>query len=233
MIATLHGASDFVTASADHQDAVFRLVQYSTKLLAQLHYRGTARRRELAAISSSIDSSRALTRTFGVLYALQTFLSAVRGGGSAMRLTLTQDLALLLYHPLETWYWVLHVSGSPKAARQRMLSRLVSALALAWAMCAGASAITQARQSAEGAGSPGGSSTRSELRRHLTKLLLDALLALHWMVDGPGFALREWQVGLMGTVSAYLGLRAAYHAHERAASRGLAILGSPLPQLDD
>lgn len=136
----------FITSSADHQDAVFRLVQYSAKLLGSMHYgrRGEA----LANLASSIDSSRIMMRTFGIFYALRAVLT---GSSEAPLLARLSDLSLLLYHPCETSYWMLTVSGWESArswdvSRRRTFSRLSSLFGCMWSLLASLASSRRLRQ---------------------------------------------------------------------------------------
>ena len=210
----------FVTASADHQDGCYRLVQYAARLLGSLH---VTRRQSLFALSNALDRSRILTRTFGVVYAVR----AAMAGHSRLD-DLLADLALCAYHPLETWYWLLLVTASPKAERRRTLSRLSSLFGLVWGVLYGANAYKRLRaltadqaaakpadRVAEGA-EGGFSHEISRLRRLVWKLALDSALCFHWALDHHTLKLSDWQVGLIGTASAALGLRLQWGAYVEA-----------------
>ena len=206
-------ASDFVLASADHQDACYRLVQYSCRLIGCAQ--NAHRQQTLKMLSASIDSARALTRSFGFLSALRA-LTAHRDRQPSTDATfaLCCDSILFAYHPIELWYYGLVAVDSPQSSRRRLLSRLISGLTLAYNVCGAArAAIALRRASSAAAADDGGDATRE--RRLLAKLALDSLLAAHWTIDGPAFALREWQVGLCGTASALLGLAMQARAHRR------------------
>ena len=56
----------------------------------------------------SIDISRIMMRTFGIIYALRSVLTS---RGDKPRLAWLSDMSLLLYHPCETSYWLLTVSN--------------------------------------------------------------------------------------------------------------------------
>ena len=56
----------------------------------------------------------------------------------------------------------------------------------------------------------------SRLRRLVWKLALDSALCLHWSLDHHTLKLSDWQVGLIGTVSAALGLRLQWGAYTEA-----------------
>jgi hypothetical protein len=218
---------EFLTASADHQDGVFRLVQYACKVVSAAH---TGRRRQiLLAIADNVDSSRALMRTFGLVYAIQ----AVRSSG-ARGVAAIADLSLLLYHPLETWYWVLHVISAPSPWR-RALSRLVSACGLVYGVCGAIGASRRLRELTELHGAreqrasiasrngrpslPGETAASAvanqvaAIRRERTKFVLDALMSLNWAVDHPTVGFGNLVVGALGVASAWLGLRQKWAAH--------------------
>ena len=136
----------YITSSADHQDAVFRLIQYSAKLLGSLHY---GRRREaLAGIAGSIDISRIMMRTFGIIYALRSVLTSK---GDKPRVAWLSDMSLLLYHPCETSYWLLTVSNweartSWENSRRRTFSRLSSFFGFLWSVFASIASTRRLRQ---------------------------------------------------------------------------------------
>ena len=50
----------------------------------------------------------------------------------------------------------------------------------------------------------------------LAKLALDSMLGVHWTIDSRAHGLSDWQVGTIGTLSAWLGLRLQWRAHGRA-----------------
>lgn len=117
----------YICASADHQDALFRLVQYLAKLVGSCYY---GRRRDaLSRLSGAIDSSRIMYRSFGIIYALRAVRSAPSTQSLRDRLG---DLSLLFYHPTEIGYWLLLVTNSPATARLRTFSRLSSFFGMAW-----------------------------------------------------------------------------------------------------
>ena len=237
-------SESFITSSADHQDAVFRLVQYSAKVVSAMHY---GRRREaLAGLSSAIDASRIMNRTFGIVYALRAVLT----GRDAPLLSRLTDLSLLLYHPCETGYWLLLVSHSKNATRRRLYSRLSALFGCLWSLLASYAVARRLRQlhtarlavqEAQGrardepAKRSGGGALQlrdedDELaadaaaiaaevaseRQRMAKLLFDAVLNLNWAVDHPTRGFSPFVVGLLGTCSAWLGLRMAFHAHVQA-----------------
>ena len=222
-------SADFVTASADHQDACFRLLQYTTKLIATFHY--GAKRHQLASLSGQLDSARALTRCFGSVYVIKSLLARNQRPHSLEdKLSLAQDMFLVAYHPLEALWWLMLASASSRTERRRTLARLVAALGLGWNVCRGLSAYLRLRalRSEDGAGTVGFcrrledesdgfsdevEAERRELRRLLVKLALDSALAVHWTLDSPRHGLSEWQVGLIGTASAGLGLGLQYRTH--------------------
>ena len=208
----------FITASADHQDASFRLVQYACRLLGSLHV-GT-KRTWLYAVSNSLDASRILTRTFGIVYAARAALSA-----HARLNDLLADVSLCLYHPCETAYWLLLVTGSQRAELRRTFSRLSSLFGLLWGVLHGASvyqrlcSLREAASEAD-ADDDGAAAVLADeitrLRRLLCKLALDSVLSMHWALDHRNAKLSDWQVGLLGTASAMLGLRLQWGAHVEA-----------------
>jgi len=218
MAAARGGATleSFVCASADHQDGCYRLVQYAARLLGSLH---VTRRQSLFALSNALDRSRILTRTFGVVYAVRAAMA-----GHLRLDDLVADLALCAYHPLETWYWLLLVTASPKAERRRTLSRLSSLFGLVWGVLYGANVYKRFRAikaehaaAGDAEGAEGGLSHEiSRLRRLVWKLALDSALCLHWSLDHHTLKLSDWQVGLIGTVSAALGLRLQWGAYTEA-----------------
>ena len=129
----------FLAASADHQDGVFRIAQYALKLIGAAHV--GRRRSVLMGLSSEIDNARAMTRTFGFIYALQSLRTEGLDGlekGSA--------LSLLLYHPLEFWYWLLTATGAPYKGLRRGIARLVSALGAVYGVCEIVSAVRRLRE---------------------------------------------------------------------------------------
>lgn len=199
-------ATDFITASPDHQDACFRLVQYSCRLIGCVQ--SSQRQRSLKALANSIDSARALTRSFGILYALRALDAACRSlpRDADSALAMCCDSVLLAYHPVEIWYYALVGSDSQQSARRRLLGRLISALTFAYNVCRGARALIAMRRSCGSA---------EDERRLIAKLSFDSLLAAHWAIDGPAFALREWQIAVFGTVSACLGLAMQARAYGR------------------
>ena len=133
---------------------------------------------------------------------------------SRQALARTADGILLAYYIAELQYWVNLVSDSKRLNHRRLLSRLVSALSFAYNACAAAIACLKLRQLGSSCQSDDATaSQRLQLRRDVAKLALDSVLALHWSVDGPAFALHEWQVGVIGTASACLGLRKQVRAH--------------------
>lgn len=276
----------YIIASADHQDALFRLLQYAAKLIAGAYH--GRRRKALLSLSNAIDSSRIMNRTFGIVYALR----AVVSGGSATFVDRLADLSLLCYHPYETGYWVLSSTNSPDAARRRMCSRVCSFFGMLWSVFASISVARRLRLlqmelltvqerraedealfaaaggssaicstgggngtaaigdgttgSVSGASSPASGCVTNadeilqqlledeadeseltaqivEARRRLCKLLLDAVMNLNWAIDHPTHSLASWKVGLLGTCSAYFGLRLSYDAHVLAAERASAV----------
>ena len=209
----------FLTSSADHQDATFRLVQYACRLIGSLNV--GAKRRWYYAVCNNLDASRILTRTFGIVYALRAAANATH---ERLHERLA-DLALCLYHPCETAYWVLLVTNSPHAERRRTFSRLSSLFGAAWGILYGASVYRRLRALTDAASDTGGVDDGTanliadeiiKLRRQLMKLALDALLSLHWALDHRTVKLSDWQVGLVGTASAVLGLRLQWSAHASA-----------------
>lgn len=252
---------EFVVASADHQDALFRLVQYVLKFVGTM---GEDRRRRatLSAIAGAMDSARMLTRTFGTVYALQAVMSPWEAPTATDRLA---NWALLAYHPLETWYWLLTAARSRNAKLVRLVSRLSCAMGLLWSACRSIATYRQLRELQHGVGgaclescpSPSArysgdrdqpdnanatnrtevgtqaedsdgkaeegqmaagatvsspQTGRRKLREQLTKLLLDSVLSLHWTLAHPIVALSERQVGIVGIVSALLGIRLQWRA---------------------
>lgn len=235
---------EFVAASADHQDSVFRLVQYACKLLGSFY---SGQRRPLHAVASNVDASRALMRSFGIVYALQELRTSRATGLGRL-----SELSLVAYHPLETLYWLLEVTavrGAPwRPSWRRAASRLVSALGLLYAVCGAHAAYQRLRElreaqeimlvraeGAEAAAAAGASAeaasdaaeARDEAggelagaiataRSELWKLGIDALMSLNWAVDHPSLCLADWHVGALGMASAWLGLNLKWSAHVQA-----------------
>lgn len=215
-------AESFITASADHQDASFRLVQYSARLVGAFHV--GKERAWFYSISNALDASRILTRTFGIVYAVRAALSSHTNVNDAFA-----DLALCGYHPCETAYWVLLVTSSPRAELRRTFGRLSSFFGLLWGVLHGYSVYrklceTRTRLSAldAGCGDDGSGDALmldaqlGNLRRLLWKLALDSVLSCHWALDHRTIKLSDWQVGLLGTASALLGLRLQWGVHVAA-----------------
>ena len=204
----------FITSSADHQDASFRLVQYAARLVGAFHV--GPRRAWLYAISNSLDASRIMTRTFGIVYAVRAALSAPH----ACRRDLLADLALCGYHPCETLYWLLLVTSSPRAELRRSFGRLASFFGMVWGVLHGASTYARLRDVRGDLASDGGPASLADevakLRTVLWKLAIDAVLSCHWALDHRTMKLADWQVGFLGTASALLGLRLQWSAHVEA-----------------
>ena len=219
----------FLTASTDHQDACFRLLQYAARLIGALHV--GRRRAALFALSNSMDASRIMTRTFGIVYALRAALTT-----HVRRDDLIADLALCGYHPCEAGYWWLLATASPRAELRRNLGRLTSLFGVIYAIFAGRTLNSKLRKltSRELDAPPKTNGTvlhhyvdeefeaaaaadaARRLRRQLWKNALDGLLCCHWALDHSYLKLANWQVGLVGSISAYLGLSLQWGAHVQA-----------------
>ena len=228
-MATISSVEGFLTASTDHQDACFRLLQYAARLIGALHV--GRRQASLFALSDSMDASRIMTRTFGIVYALRAAMTK-----HACRDDLFADLSLCGYHPCEAGYWWLLATASPKAELRRNLGRLTSLFGVIYAIFAGrrlnaklrelrtrsldapqklnGTAVHQyAHGDFEAAAIP---AAERRLRHQLWKNALDGLLCCHWALDHSRIKLSHWQVGLVGSISAYLGLRLHWNAHTAA-----------------
>ena len=219
---TIPNMESFIISSTDHQDGLFRLVQYATRLLGALH---VGRKRDaLFGITNSIDAARIMTRTFGVVYAARAALTP-----HARTRDLIADLALCGYHPSETAYWLLLSTNSPRSERRRTFGRLASLFGLIWCAIHGASAYTRMRDlvkqrdeavaaaaaDGDGDGDVVGAveAELARVRKTLAKLILDGLLSLHWALDHHTLKLSHLFVGLFGSCSALLGLNLQWGAH--------------------
>ena len=218
---TIPNMESFIISSPDHQDGLFRLVQYATRLLGALH---VGRKRDaLFGVTNSIDAARIMTRTFGVVYAARAALTP-----HARTRDLIADLALCGYHPSETAYWLLLSTNSPRSERRRTFGRLASLFGLIWCAIHGASAYTRMRDlvkqrdeavaaaaDGDGDGDVVGAveAELARVRKTLAKLILDGLLSLHWALDHHTLKLSHLFVGLFGSCSALLGLNLQWGAH--------------------
>lgn len=231
-------AESFLAASADHQDGVFRMIQYATKLLGALHH-SKRRAGQLQSISFNIDNARAMTRTFGFIYAIQT----LRNEGLA-QLERVSAVSLLGYHPLEFGYWLLTVTGAEYKGWRRGLARVVSLLGAIYGVCEIVAAARRLKalraereqllaQAYDEADTLGGGviaeadadlvETEMEtVRRQAWKLGVDTLMCANWALDHSKLGFGEGTVGALGCCSAYLGLRLKWNAHEDMLLQGIA-----------
>jgi hypothetical protein len=223
LLRLMASVESFVIASSDHQDALFRLVQYAARLVGAMHV--GPKREALFALSNSMDGSRIMARTFGLVYALRAvFTPHVRVDD------LISDLALCGYFPCEAGYWCLLATASPKLELRRNMGRLTSLFGLVYAIFAGRALYAKLREFRAQTGIPVSGATKVsaiddsrkacvpaeailQIQRQLWKNALDGLLCCHWALDHSRIKLSHWQVGLVGTISAYLGLRLKWSAH--------------------
>ena len=196
----------FLDVSMPHRlvaDSAIRSVMYMFRLGA-----GMGADAALGA-AGGVRDMRILTTssTMGAVSSAQGLATAV-----ARRDTLAsvQHASMLIHHPVELCRWASRVlpsrlggaSVSPPFALSAMgAARLASSLWLLWIV---ATTLVSLRQLRSTSTSTAG---RRTLRLRLSKLALDSPLALHFLFGGHALPLAA--VGLLGTVSSILGLRAA------------------------
>jgi hypothetical protein len=219
----------WLSASPNHRDTLLRLAQSTLKLGSIL-----TGEPELQRLSSAIDSSRTLMRTFGMIEAVRSLRASA---SAAPSLAAVQDCALVVYHPLETWYWLS--THAPRLSRgPAWLSRAICAVLLVYNACAARDLtrrladLRRAVDEAASAAGAGGAGLRlgeqiereiARLRLQLRKVCLESILFVHFLLQRPtGGGLRDWQVAIVGLGAAVTALQVQWRAHVAACAQARA-----------
>jgi hypothetical protein len=215
-------AAAWASASPSHRDTLFKLAQYTCKLVASL-----GGDRELLQLARAINDSRTLMRVFGLLDVLRS----LRTTAAAPSLALVQDCSLAIYHPIEAWYW-LNTHAPGLARGPAWLSRAIAAISLVFN---GGAAVhltrrlSRLRKAAREAASQSAAALGREIAREsglvrlqLRKLVLDSVLLVN-SLEHPTLHLRDWQVATIGVAATVFGLQAQWRAHAQACEQASAL----------
>lgn len=138
---------------------------------------------------------------------------------------------MVVYHPVEHHYWLCNHASSGRILGPPSLasSQFISALWLLWTGCGGALAFLEFRKTRRTLNTlrksgAQGAVAEAEIafataKCQLTKLSLDAVLALHWTFEHPTWRLSDFQLGAIGTASTLFALHAYWMRHEHESLR--------------